>query len=124
MTFQRCLEPARQQRLTRRRARTQDDASSQQLTRASAFTTALSRVLRALLAHPNAPALSEWLRAAAAAVEARLLAGSDTVTHPGGNPGANLKSISHRCYLLKVAFVWELTEETIVLPLGCLQGGD
>ena len=24
--------------------------------------------------------------------------------HPGGNPGANLKSISHRCYLFEVAF--------------------
>ena len=43
--------------------------------------------------------------------------------HPGGNPGANLKSISHRCCLFEVAFVWELTKETIVLPLGCLQGG-
>jgi len=43
--------------------------------------------------------------------------------HPGGNPGANLMSISHRCYLFQVAFVWELTKETIVLPLGCLQGG-
>ena len=32
-------------------------------------------------------------------------------------------SISHRCYLFEVAFVWELTKETIVLPLGCLQGG-
>ena len=41
----------------------------------------------------------------------------------GGNPGANLKPISHRCYLFEVAFVWELTRETIVLPLGCLQGG-
>ena len=44
--------------------------------------------------------------------------------HPGGNPGANLKLISHRCYLFAVAFVWELNEETIVLPLGCLQGGE
>ena len=43
--------------------------------------------------------------------------------HPAGNPGANLKSISHRCYLFEVAFVRELTKETIVLPLGCLQGG-
>jgi len=42
---------------------------------------------------------------------------------PGGNPGANLKSISHRCYLFEVACVWELTKETIHLPLGCLQGG-
>ena len=38
------------------------------------------------------------------------------------NPGANLKSISHRCYLFEVAFVWELAKETIYLPLGCLQG--
>ena len=44
--------------------------------------------------------------------------------HPGGNPGANLKSISHRCFLFEVAFLWELTKETIHLPLGCLQGGD
>ena len=43
--------------------------------------------------------------------------------HPGGNPGANLKSISHRCHLFEAAFVWELTKETIVMPLGCLQGG-
>ena len=43
--------------------------------------------------------------------------------HPGGNPGANLKSISHRCYLFEEAFVRELTKETIVLPLGYLQGG-
>jgi len=43
--------------------------------------------------------------------------------HPGGNPGANLKSISHRCYLFEEAFVWELTKETIHLPLACLQGG-
>ena len=51
------------------------------------------------------------------------------VYHPGGNPGANLKSISHRCHLehrchlFEVAFVGELTKETIYLPLGCLQGG-
>jgi len=43
--------------------------------------------------------------------------------HPRGNPRANIKSISHRCYLFEVAFVWELAKETIVLPLGCLQGG-
>ena len=43
--------------------------------------------------------------------------------HPGGNPGANLKSFSHRCHPILVAFVWELTKETIDLPLGCLQGG-
>ena len=43
--------------------------------------------------------------------------------HPGGNPGANLKSISDRCHPILVAFAWELTKETIHLPLGCLQGG-
>ena len=43
--------------------------------------------------------------------------------HPGGNPGANLKSMSHRCHPILVALVWELTKETIVLPLGCRQGG-
>ena len=37
--------------------------------------------------------------------------------------GANLKSISHRCHPILVAFVWELTKETFNLPLGCLQGG-
>ena len=35
----------------------------------------------------------------------------------------NLESISHKCHLFEVAFVWELTEETIHLPLGWLQGG-
>ena len=44
-------------------------------------------------------------------------------THPEGNPEANLKSTSHRCYLFEVAFVWEVTKETIDLHLGCLQGG-
>ena len=43
--------------------------------------------------------------------------------HPGGNPGENLRSTSHRCYLREVACEWELTKETIYLPLGCLQGG-
>ena len=37
--------------------------------------------------------------------------GEDQVfLHPGGNPGANLKSISHRCHPILVAFVWELTK--------------
>ena len=35
---------------------------------------------------------------------------------------ANLKPISHGCHLFEVAFVWELTKETIHLPPGCLQG--
>jgi len=43
--------------------------------------------------------------------------------HPGVELGENLKSISHRCHLFKVAFVWELTKETIHLSLGSLQGG-
>jgi len=36
------------------------------------------------------------------------------------NPGANRKSISHRCHPILVA---KLTKEIIDLPLGCLQGG-
>ena len=43
--------------------------------------------------------------------------------YPGGNQGANLKPISQRYHLFEVAFVWELIEATIHLPLGCLQGG-
>jgi len=42
---------------------------------------------------------------------------------PGGNPGANLESISHKYYLRQVAFRWELMKETIYLTLGCLQAG-
>ena len=44
-------------------------------------------------------------------------------SYPGGNPVANLKSISHRFYLRDVVCEWELTKESICLPLGCLQGG-
>ena len=43
---------------------------------------------------------------------------------PWRQPGADLKSISHRCYLREVVFEWELTQETICLPLSCLQGGN
>ena len=49
-----------------------------------------------------------------------LLIDAHSTVHPGDNPGANLKSISHRCHLILVAFVWELTQETIHLRLGCL----
>ena len=49
--------------------------------------------------------------------------GVGVLDHSGGNPGANVKSISHRCHVFEVAFVWELTKETIHLPLGCLQDG-
>ena len=44
------------------------------------------------------------------------------VNHPRIELRANLKT-SHRNYLFEVAFVWELTKETIHLPLSCLQGG-
>ena len=37
--------------------------------------------------------------------------------------GQILKSIPHRCQPILVALPWELTEEAIGLPLGCLQGG-
>ena len=43
--------------------------------------------------------------------------------HPGGDPGAILKSISRRCHPILVAFVWGLAQETIILPLGYFQGG-
>ena len=43
--------------------------------------------------------------------------------HPGGDPGADRKSISHRCHLILVGFVFELTDKTINFSLGCLQGG-
>ena len=42
--------------------------------------------------------------------------------HPGGNPGANLMPFSHKCHPIPAACVWDLIEETINLPLGCLQG--
>jgi len=43
--------------------------------------------------------------------------------HPGVELSANLESISHRCHLEDVAFVWELFKETNDLPLSCLQSG-
>ena len=45
------------------------------------------------------------------------------IDHPGVELRANLKLISHRCYLFDVAFVWELTIKIIVLPLSCIQSG-
>ena len=47
----------------------------------------------------------------------------DGRNHPEGNTGANIESFSYRCHLFEVAFAWELTKETIYLPLWCLQGG-
>ena len=32
--------------------------------------------------------------------------------------------LPHKCHPILVAFAWELTNETIYLPLGCLQGGE
>ena len=67
-----------------------------------------------------------------------LISTKTAATHPGVELRANLKAISHRCHLFQVAFLWELTKETIHeevaflweltketihLPLGCLQGG-
>ena len=47
----------------------------------------------------------------------------DKSLHPGGNPGANLGSISHRCHAILVSFIQELTHETIHLLMGCRKGG-
>jgi len=44
-------------------------------------------------------------------------------THPVVELRADLKSISNRCHLSEVTFVWELTTEIIHLTLGCLQVG-
>jgi len=43
---------------------------------------------------------------------------SSSTLHPGGNPGVNFKSICRRFYLILVAFVGELTKETIYSLLG------
>jgi len=37
--------------------------------------------------------------------------------------GQFVSQISYRCQPILVAFVWESTQETIDLRLGCLQGG-
>ena len=69
---------------------------------------------------------AESNRSAAAAVKRNAGASPDPCIlpiHPGGNPEENLKSISHRCHPILVAFVGQLTKEAIELPLGCLQGG-
>ena len=39
--------------------------------------------------------------------------------------GISSQSPAHaRSYPFEIAFVWELTTEPVVLPLGCLQGGE
>ena len=60
----------------------------------------------------------------ASAVECGARVGHTVPTHRGVELRGNLKSISHRCHLEEVASVWELTKETIHLPLGCLQSGN
>ena len=44
-------------------------------------------------------------------------------SHPGGNPGANIKSISHRCHLFEVAFDWELTKKLSFCPWVASRAG-
>ena len=48
--------------------------------------------------------------------------GPETRNHPGVELRGNFVSISHRCHLFEVEFVWEMTDETIYLPLYCLRG--
>ena len=62
--------------------------------------------------------------ASSKASAARLIVANRLPSHSAGNPGANLKSIPHRCYPILTAFEWELTKHTIDVPLGCLQGGE
>ena len=46
-----------------------------------------------------------------------------TLSTPWSRVKGKSKSISNRCHLFKLSFVWELTKQTTHLPLGCLQGG-
>ena len=73
---------------------------------------------------PGQPPQPDPSRSATVSRRARSPASTLTaLRQPGVELRANLKSISHRCQLFEVAFVWELTKETIHLPLGCLKGG-
>jgi len=78
---------------------------------------------RALCSFRVTPISRERASACARVPLLRPLTSAPAQNHPGVELRANLKSISHRCHLFEVAFVWELTKETIHLPLGCLQGG-
>ena len=40
----------------------------------------------------------------------------NVVYHPGGDPGANPKSISLRYYIWEVAYEWESTKESSICP--------
>ena len=64
--------------------------------------------------------LRPWYYIYVYSIESRLIM---RVSHPEVELRENHESISHRCYSFEVAFVCELTKETIHLPLGCLQGG-
>ena len=44
------------------------------------------------------------------------------IDHPEGNPWANLQSISHKCFLQKVAFEWESTEKNYLFAPGLSPG--
>ena len=53
---------------------------------------------------PRTPSESfSWLKR-------RRMAPSSASVHPGVELRENLKSISHRCFLFEIAFVWELTK--------------
>jgi hypothetical protein len=65
-----------------------------------------------------ADTLAPWYKSVDFLTRASLL-DSDPDDHPGGNPGANLQYISRRRYLREEASNWELTHETVYLPLGC-----
>ena len=65
-----------------------------------------------------------------AAFSAVMAAVREHQVHPGVELRANLEelrdffeSTSHRCHLEEVAFVRELTNETVHVPQGCLLGG-
>ena len=64
-----------------------------------------------------------WEASAVWGVRGRRVRGLGACQGARPSPGANLKSIFYRCYIREVAFEWELTENPVSLPLGCLQGG-
>ena len=74
---------------------------------------------------PPAPAFSVAVREGGEVggfVRAKAEQRRDALVHPGSNPGANLKSISHRCHPILVAFVWESTKVTTNIAPGLPPG--
>ena len=69
------------------------------------------------------PAASELDPAQVPTVPPLAALSGSTCCHPGGNPEANLETISPGYHPILVAIVWELTKEIINLPPGCVQGG-